>query len=116
MSFVYLRKKRTTIEIIFGLPWYKMTIMKKNISLILLFLFTIVFSQHSENRFNQESESAFENLTPENRVPQNQEPVVANGPGGPGEPVSIDDYIPLLVLTALGIIIYKTRKNRNLLS
>ena len=116
MSFVYLRKKRTTIEIIFGLPWYKMTIMKKNISLILLFLFTIVFSQHSENRFNQESESAFENPAPENRVPQNQGPIVAKNPGAPGEPVFIDDYIPLLVLTALGIIIYKTRKNRNLLS
>lgn len=36
--------------------------------------------------------------------------------GNPGDPTPIDDYIPLLVLTALGIIIYKTRKNRNLLS
>lgn len=93
-----------------------MMIMKKNISLILIFLFAIVFSQHSENRFDQESESAFENTAPENKVPKNNGPVVAYGPGNPGNNVPIDDYIPLLVLAALGIIIYKTRKNRNLLS
>lgn len=36
--------------------------------------------------------------------------------GDPPEPLPIDDYLPLLAFTALGIIIYKTRKNRNLLS
>ena len=93
-----------------------MTIMKKNISLILLFLFTIVFSQHSENRFDEEAASAFQNSTESNDNPIDTDEEPIGGPGNPGGPVPIDDYIPLLVLTALGIIIYKTRKNRNLLS
>ena len=39
-----------------------------------------------------------------------------SGGGNPNPDLPIDDYIPLLILAALGIIIYKTRKNRNLLS
>lgn len=39
------------------------------------------------------------------------------GPGNPGgeDDLPIDDYLPLLAITAVGIIIYTTQKKRNLI-
>lgn len=90
--------------------------MKKILVFTFFCLFTMVFAQHSTNRFDNESSSAFETTTePQKRVAENGNPVVARG-GNPGEPVPIEQYTAALMITALGIIIYKTRKNRNLLS
>lgn len=92
--------------------------MFKKIVFILSFLLCVSTSsqEYDQNKFRDNEH--------ENSINQNSEKEsdfgVANkatlGPTDPPGPLPINDYIPLLVLTALGIIIYKTRKNRNLLS
>lgn len=87
--------------------------------------------QAQNNRFNDSEEGATHHrLGTSNSGAVNPLPAdsPSGGPGdddeiGPGnlegedpEPVPIDDYIPLLVLTALGILIYKAHRGRNLLS
>lgn len=37
-------------------------------------------------------------------------------PANPADPIPIDDYLPMLITTALGIIIYTTQKKKKLLS
>lgn len=90
--------------------------MKKNLVFTFLFLVTLVTAQHSANRFEDDSQSAFENTDREIVKPNTEGPETAKNPGNPGDPVPINDYIPILILTAFGIIFYKTRKKRNLLS
>ena len=44
-----------------------------------------------------------------------KEPEIAKGPGNPGEdPAPIDDYIPVLLLVAMGIIAYQGYKKKTL--
>ena len=70
--------------------------MKKIISVFLLFCFGWSFSQFqsNENTFDDEVKTEVQSDEDE-------------GPGGPGNPpgVPINNYLPVLVLTALGIII-----------
>ena len=42
----------------------------------------------------------------------NAAPALANDPGNPGDPVPIDDYIPLLLITAVGIIVHAGWRKR----
>lgn len=42
-----------------------------------------------------------------------KEPEIARGPGNPGEEtVPIDDYLPVLLITAVGIIVHAGWRNR----
>ena len=93
--------------------------MKKILYIFFFLIGTFHFGQGtSENRF-EESEKGSSAFNPNKDVESEtlgDPPNDADSPGNPGDPTPIDDYIPLLILAALGIIIYKTRKNRNLLS
>lgn len=91
-------------------------LMKRFLTFAFLCLISLVFAQPTINRFDDNSQSAFENEAVETTKETSESSEYGKGPGNPGDTVPIDEYIPLLVLTALGIIIYKTRKNRNLLS
>ena len=75
------------------------------------------FAQIVDNRFEepeQESSAFKANVHNESAV---QEPAQSSANGGnPGDPVPIDNFIPLLAITAVAIIIYITRKKNNLLS
>lgn len=90
--------------------------MKKNLVFTFLFLFTLVLAQPRANRFEDDSQSAFENIDREIVKPNTEGSETGKGPGNPGAPVPINDYNPILIVTAFIIIYYKTRKNRNLLS
>lgn len=92
----------------------------KNILFIFLFLTgSYLYAQNVENRFEQTDKNSQEFSS------QNTEPETLGGdPGNPGggddpPPVPIDEYLPLLLLSAVGIIAYtthKTHRKRNLLS
>ena len=70
----------------------------------------------------QDDNNPFSSAERNNEATQTERPAFetanAGGPGNPNndgdDPVPIDDYIPLLVVTALGIIIYTSHKKRNL--
>lgn len=76
--------------------------------------FTIGFAQElPTNRF-EETEQDYNNEYSEPTVAK--EPETAGFPGNPGEPVPIDDYIPLLIVAAVGIIVYKSYTKNKALS
>lgn len=87
--------------------------MKKFVFLFLLFMGCLVSAQHDANPF-AEDETMVENKE------AGEIPNASKGPGNPdnGEddlPLPIDEYVPFLVMTALGIIIYTARKKKNLM-
>ncbi|MGV8914044.1 MAG: hypothetical protein ACOH1X_01210 [Kaistella sp.] len=87
--------------------------MKKILGVILVMFFSIGFAQDQpENRFNE----AEQEFNQDSNEPTAKGPVVAYGPGNPGEPVPIDDYIPLLIIAAVGIIVYKSYTKNKALS
>ena len=89
--------------------------MKRILILILFSFFSTVVAQESANRFKEgEDEATYQkaNLPDNSSLGDQPQP----GPGNPGDTVPIDDYIPLLVIAAVGIIIYQTQKKKNLLS
>ena len=93
--------------------------MKKTLYIFFCLIGTLHFAQGAAANPFEESEKNSESKTSNqsNWESQNGDETAGDpGGGNPGPDLPIDDYIPLLVLTALGIIIYKTRKNRNLLS
>lgn len=90
--------------------------MKSTLFLFIFFIGNILFAQQGDNRFSQseKSNSNYEETT-------SAAEAANGGPGNPPgdddpEPVPIDDYLPFLMITALGIIIYNTHKKKNLLS
>lgn len=93
---------------------------------LLLFLFCV--GGWTQAQAQQES-NPFSNSegTNEGAIGQKEEAGVyatgvipSNPPGGPTNddptPVPVDNYIPLLLLTAVGVIIYKTHKKTNISS
>ena len=92
---------------------------------LLLVLFSLTFAsmlsaQEVGNRFEQaEQQEQTSAGLPD--ATTNKDGDVAygpgGGPGGPGEPPApIDDYLPLLAITAVGIIMYVSRRNSMLLN
>ncbi|QOW10574.1 hypothetical protein Q73A0000_09410 [Kaistella flava (ex Peng et al. 2021)] len=91
-------------------------------NVLFLFLFLIGGALQAET---PQEDNPFATTENTNRASlEANENVAARGPGAPpggskeddAALLPIDDYIPLLVITALGIIIYTTQKKRNLVS
>lgn len=87
-------------------------------NILLLFFFCI-----GSGATAQQESNPFSSAERNNPSHQNEATTYETGasPGNPDDgydapPTPIDDYLPLLVLTAVGIIIYQTQKKRNLLS
>lgn len=81
--------------------------MKNLFTIFALFAWGLMVAQQSENRFQNS----------ENPVDVSSADAQNLGPGGPpGDddppPVPIDDYIPVLLTGAIGIIFYETYKKR----
>ena len=90
--------------------------MKKYIYILIIFISFGVTAQTQTNVFDDTAEMADreEYTDAYSDVPE-KEPEIAYGPGNPGEdPVPIDDYIPLLVIVAMGIIVYNTWRKKTL--
>ena len=71
------------------------------------------FAQQSTNRFEEEEAKNIENTTTNKPAenPHLDEP--EPGPGNPGGPkVPIDDYIPALAIVGIGLMIYYTRRSK----
>lgn len=82
--------------------------MRKILFILTLLVYGLAFSQQSENRFQQSEEI---DATGDANYNSSQN----RGPGGPPgdddpEPVPIDNYIPVLLLGAIGITVYAYRK------
>lgn len=91
--------------------------MKKLFLLFLIPYFSLAFSQQTKNRFDQEDRTAVEDRSMMgDRSMQNTDTkegdVLQKGPGNPGDPVPVDNYIPFLIITALGLIIYQVRREK----
>ncbi len=88
--------------------------MKKVLILFLFLVYGISFSQYAgnDNRFSQEESNTSSRDEIKPYEPSNNTPQDTGGPGNPGDPQPIDDYIPLLMITALGTIAYITRKKK----
>lgn len=83
--------------------------MKSIFFILLLSLSVSVHSQELDNRFHQE-----ENVESSEEVYSEEQ---NRGPGNPGEGiVPIDDHLPYLLVTALGIMAYATHKRKNILN
>ncbi len=92
--------------------------MKKTLYIFFFLLSTLYLAQgNSPNPFeeSEKDDNTIESRTSnQDNWQAHQTPL--NSVGNPADPAPIDDYIPLLVLTALGMIIYIKRNNRKLQS
>ena len=80
----------------------------------MIFISLGVEAQTQNNIFDDSAEMSErkDNSDVYSEVPE-KEPEIAKGPGNPGEdPAPIDDYIPVLLLVAMGIIAYQGYKKK----
>ena len=84
--------------------------MKRLFILVLISLFTGMNAQEGKNRFEESEQGGFERNVDHTNDQKADDP--RRGPGGPGETVPIDNNIPLLLIAALGLIIYQARREK----
>jgi hypothetical protein len=92
--------------------------MKKTLYFFFLLVGLFAYAQSGPNPFaDKESESAFNKPTAtkdnETQVKDNAASLDSGG-GNPSDPVPIDNYIPLLIITAVGIMVYHTSQRKNI--
>ena len=88
--------------------------MKKYIYIFIIFISFGVTAQTQTNVFDDTAEMAErKDYTDDYADIPEKEPEIAKGPGNPGEdPVPIDDYLPVLLITAVGIIVHAGWRKR----
>ena len=82
---------------------------RKMFLMVLFLCISFVNSQQDKNPFATEDNSSVERPV-QNTNDQNSVEAEGDGPTDPPNPVPIDNYIPLLILTGLGMIVYQTKK------
>ena len=90
--------------------------MRKYIYILMIFISLGIKAQTQNNIFDDSAEMSErkDNSDVYADTPE-KEPEIAKGPGNPGEdPAPIDDYIPVLLLVAMGIIAYQGYKKKTL--
>lgn len=86
--------------------------MKKSLYIFFIFISFFTYAQKGPNPFaEKETETAFNKDVP---VKENDKDLTQkdSGGGNPGGVVPIDDYIPFLIIAALGLIIYQARREK----
>ncbi len=97
-------------------------LMRNLLAVLTIFLSAFMFSQETSNRFSDEEVQAKENSTYSSGRTTNYEDtgddIAADDDGipNPGDPIPIDQYVGLLLVTAIGFIVYANKKNRNFTS
>lgn len=89
--------------------------MKRFFILLLISLFTGINAQETKNRFEESEKGGFERNIDHTNDQSSDNPQAGpgdGGPGNPGETAPIDDYLPLLLITALGLIVYQVHKQK----
>lgn len=89
--------------------------MKKTIYILLFLVSYFSFAQQGPNPFAEpQSENTFshDSSLKDEKPPKDQVQSKDGGGGNPGDPTPIDDYLPLLLITAVGLIIYQVRKQK----
>lgn len=86
--------------------------MKKILYIVLFLISAFGYAQKGENPFGQ---TEYENVATKedagkDEVPAAPDPTAKDG--NPADPQPIDDYIPLLLIAAVGIIAYHTYKKK----
>ena len=76
--------------------------------IIMILICSAVYAQQPSNRFAEEENAKLEQFEVDNAKPYKDD--LPQGPGNPGDPVPIDSLIPVLILTAVGIITYRSIK------
>ena len=92
--------------------------MKKTLYLFFILISFFSYAQSGPNPFaDKESDNAFNrtNATKDNETEAKKDAAFDPGGGNPGDPVPIDNYIPLLVITAVGIMVYHTHQKKKML-
>lgn len=93
--------------------------MKKTLYIFFLIISIFSYSQSGPNRFDEsENDNVFNRNTNVNdhTSQEGHETALDTGGGNPGDPLPIDNYIPFLAITAVGIIVYTAQKKKKLLS
>ncbi|KIA89133.1 hypothetical protein [Kaistella jeonii] len=93
--------------------------MKKTLYFFFILISFVSYAQNGPNPFaEKESDNAFNrtNATKDNETQANHDTAFDPGGGNPGSSVPIDNYIPLLVITAVGIIVYNTHQKKKMLA
>lgn len=94
--------------------------MRKALAFYFVFISVLFIPQMSSNPFSESenAETAHVERSGQhmNGGEYDEDPEIPAGDPNPGDPVPIDDYLPLLAVAAVGIIIYKTHQKKNLLS
>ena len=88
--------------------------MKKIRYILFLLISFFSFAQSGPNPFaEKERETAFNKDVP---VQEKDKELTQkdSGGGNPSDPVPIDNYIPLLIITAVGIMVYHTSQRKNI--
>lgn len=88
--------------------------MKKTLYIVLFFISAFGFAQKGQNPFGQ---TEYENVavkeeTGKDEVPTAPDVTAKDGPGNTGDPAPIDDYIPLLLIAAVGLIAYTSYRKK----
>lgn len=97
-------------------------LMRNLLAVLSIFLSVFLYSQASSNPFSHEEGHDKEipayggNKTISNPIKAETAAADDDGPPNPGNPVPIDQYAGLLLITAIVIILYTTHKKRKLLT
>ena len=89
--------------------------MKKSLYIFFIFISLLSFAQNGPNPFaDRDSEGAFNKdvAVKETETKANPENSLDSGGGNPGDPTPIDDYLPLLLITAIGLFVFQVRKQK----
>ena len=79
----------------------------------MIFISLGVEAQTQNNIFDDSAEmSERKDYTDDYADIPEKEPEIAKGPGNPGNTVPIDDYLPVLLITAVGIIVHTGWRKR----
>lgn len=101
----------------------KLQLMRKSLAVLTIFLSVFLYSQGTNNRFSDEEsqakdQSEYNSSGKGINYGDTKDDIAAINAGdpNPGDPVPIDQYVGLLLLTAVGFMFYTVKKKKESIS